>query len=87
LNNADHLLHYLSVDRSKLLPIQSDHYPITSKVSTLPEPGESKVGSQFTYSFSKEDYIGMCSYLFDTDFSCLTSLDVEMSWNVIKAQF
>ena len=27
----------------------------------------------------------MCSYLFDTDFSCLTSLDVETSWIVIKS--
>jgi len=85
LTNVEHLLHYLSVDHSKLLSIQSDHYPITFEVSTFPEPGESKVGSQFKYHFSKGDYIGMCSYLFDTDFSCLTSLDVETSWNVIKS--
>jgi len=26
----------------------------------------------------------MCSYLFESDFSCLTSLDVETSWLVIK---
>jgi len=57
--------------------------PIT--VSILPEPGESKVASQFISNFSKGDYIGMCSYLFDTDFSSLTSLDVEMSWNIIKS--
>jgi len=35
LTNAEHLLHYLSVDHLKLLPIQSDNYPLTF---TLPEP-------------------------------------------------
>ena len=55
LTNAEHLLHHLSVDHS---PIQSDHYPVTFEVSTLPEPRENKVGSQYTYSLSKGDYIG-----------------------------
>jgi len=37
------------------------------------------------FCISKGDCIGRCSYLFDTDFSCLTLLDVEMSWSVIKS--
>ena len=80
LTDVESLIHCLSVDNSKSLPIRSDHYPITFEISASLESGAKQVGPKYTYNFSNGDYIGMCSYLFETDFSCLTSLDVETTW-------
>ena len=83
LTNAEHLVYSLSVDTSNPL-IHSDHYAITFEVCTSLKLREERVGLQYTYNFAKGNYIEMCAYLLDTDFSYLNPLDVELSWLAIK---
>ena len=86
ITNHEEIISDVQIHSEGMLPIRSDYYPVSLKLSSPLSDHKTVQKSIRIFDYYKGDYRGLNDILHNTDFSiCYQSDDVESVWEFIKS--